>query len=241
MRGCFIAAVVVVVTANQVGTAFAQPLITDPNLIFYFPFENGDFTGVAPGPNDPTLGTFVGVLSDQSGNGFDGDVYTPDPASTTGGTFSFEIDTTNSARGGGSAKFVQSDFAATDGAVDVNLRGEDLNANNFSKTVAATNSATYAAWINTTTNSVTDQAFSRDAAMPPAAEAVMAAPISSSRRMASCEPRCEILRGTIPSMRRKFSSTAARLLVTPTPLTRGSTMQRPTIAAPILGPCTTMP
>jgi len=158
-RWSFIAAVVVVAAATQAGTALAQPLITDPNLIFYFPFEDGDFTGAAPSPNDPDLGTFVGVLSDQSGNGFDGDVYTPDPASTTGGVFSFEIDTTNSARGGGSAKFVQSDFAATDGAVYVNLRGEELNANNFSQTVAATNSATYAAWINTTTNDVTDQSI----------------------------------------------------------------------------------
>ena len=134
-------------------TAFAQPLVTG-NLTYYFPFDDGDLTVVGTGEG----GTAYGVLSDRSGNGFDGDVYIPDP-NLSMGVGAFEIDTTTFFRGNGSGKLVQSNFPVDDGAVFVNLRGEVLTANHFDKIPAATDAATYAAWINTTSNDLTDQSI----------------------------------------------------------------------------------
>jgi hypothetical protein len=85
-------------------------------------------------------------LADRSGHAYDGTVVVPDPVFGTG-TASFGIDTANKYRGNGAVHFVQSTDPAVDGAVYVDLHGEDLFDNHPGDTVAATDSATYASWV----------------------------------------------------------------------------------------------
>ncbi|MCA9103661.1 MAG: PEP-CTERM sorting domain-containing protein [Planctomycetales bacterium] len=126
-------------------TTVAQPLINDSSLVFYFPFDDGDFTVLNEEP-DPVFDLPYGTIADHSGNGFDGTVWTPSPIFQLG-TASFGIDTANTVRGSGAAHIVQSDFPGDDGPVYADLHGEDLMENHPEKTAAATNSVTYAAWV----------------------------------------------------------------------------------------------